>query len=138
MHAQKTPPKPKPALKLTWQPFPMKNGDPISHLFLKCIKSKRAFRHRCEGRLLWVMAVAFTNTEAATKAMHHLQDWHAGQMLLHYLGSKFKVKNELLARFGKHKTGKVYVYIKQWEDIDNKVLATMIRNFFEHSKRLLI
>jgi hypothetical protein len=43
-----------------------------------------------------------------------------------YLYTSFKNKEELLSKFGKHKTGKGCIYIKKITDIDVEVLKTMI------------
>jgi Domain of unknown function (DU1801) len=43
-----------------------------------------------------------------------------------YLASEFKNREELLAKFGKHKTGKACVYVKKLSDIDVEVLKEMI------------
>lgn len=45
-----------------------------------------------------------------------------------YLSSAFNNREELLAKFGKHKTGKACVYIKKLNDIDVEVLKEMISN----------
>lgn len=43
-----------------------------------------------------------------------------------YLSSAFENKEELLAKFGKHKAGKGCIYIKKLTDIDVEVLKEMI------------
>lgn len=43
-----------------------------------------------------------------------------------YLSSSFDNKEELLAKFGKHKAGKGCIYIKKLTDIDVEVLKVMI------------
>ena len=45
-----------------------------------------------------------------------------------YLTSAFENREELLKRFGKHKTAKACIYIKKIEDIDTAVLKKMIAN----------
>ncbi|WP_343523306.1 DUF1801 domain-containing protein [Pedobacter sp.] len=45
-----------------------------------------------------------------------------------YLSSEFKNREELLAKFGKHKTAKACVYVKKMSDIDIEVLKEMITN----------
>jgi hypothetical protein len=40
----------------------------------------------------------------------------------------FETKEELLKKFGKHKTGKACVYVKKLEDIDIEILKKMITN----------
>lgn len=49
-----------------------------------------------------------------------------------YLGSSFEKRDELLAKFGKHKTGKGCIYVKKLEDIDKAVLKQMIQLSFKH------
>lgn len=43
-----------------------------------------------------------------------------------YLYSSFENKDELLSKFGKHKTGKSCIYIKKMADIDLEILKQMI------------
>lgn len=43
-----------------------------------------------------------------------------------YLGVEFKIKDQLLKKFGKHKAGKGCVYIKKLEDIDTIILEKLI------------
>jgi hypothetical protein len=50
-----------------------------------------------------------------------------------YLGNAFDNREELLAKFGKHKTGKSCVYIQKLEDISTDVLSTMFKNAIAHS-----
>ena len=45
-----------------------------------------------------------------------------------YLSENFENRDELLQRLGKHKTGKVCLYIKRMDDIDVSVLKKMIAN----------
>ncbi|HKC36766.1 MAG TPA: DUF1801 domain-containing protein [Chitinophagaceae bacterium] len=45
-----------------------------------------------------------------------------------YLTSVFENREELLKKFGKHKTAKACIYIKKIEDIDTAVLKKMIAN----------
>ena len=51
-----------------------------------------------------------------------------------YLGSGFEKRDELLAKFGKHKTGKGCIYIQKLADIDTKIFATMVKNSVKHRK----
>ncbi len=53
-----------------------------------------------------------------------------------YLGSTFEKRDELLEKFGKHKTGKGCVYVQKLEDVDTKVLGIMIKNSIKKSKEL--
>jgi hypothetical protein len=43
-----------------------------------------------------------------------------------YLSTEFEKREELLQRFGKHRTGKGCIYIKRLEDVDMGVLKEMI------------
>ncbi|MBB6236117.1 hypothetical protein HDC90_000723 [Pedobacter sp. AK013] len=45
-----------------------------------------------------------------------------------YLSSQFKNRDELLAKFGKHKTAKACIYVKKMSDIDVEVLREMVTN----------
>jgi hypothetical protein len=53
-----------------------------------------------------------------------------------YLSSQFKDREELLAKFGKHKTAKACIYLKKMSDIDVAVLKEMIINSVERIKSL--
>ena len=48
--------------------------------------------------------------------------------IVFYLSSAFDQRDELLARLGKHKTGKGCVYIKKLSDIDKNILLEMIKH----------
>ena len=48
--------------------------------------------------------------------------------IVFYFSESFENKDELLQSLGKHKTGKVCVYIKRLDDIDVSVLKKMISN----------
>ena len=48
--------------------------------------------------------------------------------IVFYFAEEFENRDELLRRLGKHKTGKVCVYIKRLDDIDVSVLKKMISN----------
>jgi hypothetical protein len=54
-----------------------------------------------------------------------------------YLGSNFDNKDELLLKFGKHKTGKGCIYIKKLEDIDKDILVKMVKNSIDYRKKQL-
>ena len=54
--------------------------------------------------------------------------------IVFYFSEEFENKEELLQRLGKHKTGKVCVYIKRIDDIDLYVLKIMIANSVEYIK----
>lgn len=45
-----------------------------------------------------------------------------------YFDSEFEHRDELLAKFGKHKTGKGCVYVQKLEDIDLNILNKMVKN----------
>ncbi|WP_025145191.1 DUF1801 domain-containing protein [Pedobacter jeongneungensis] len=45
-----------------------------------------------------------------------------------YFSSEFKNREELLTKFGKHKTAKACVYVKKISDIDVEVLKEMVTN----------
>lgn len=49
-----------------------------------------------------------------------------GQTVI-YLMSEFPERDDLLARLGKHKTGKACLYLKHLSDVDAKVLAQLAR-----------
>ncbi|CAH0233685.1 hypothetical protein SRABI27_02543 [Pedobacter sp. Bi27] len=53
-----------------------------------------------------------------------------------YLSSQFKDREELLAKFGKHKTAKACIYLKKMSDIDVAVLKEMTINSVERIKSL--
>lgn len=52
-----------------------------------------------------------------------------------YLSSNFDKREELLSKFGKHKTGKACIYIKNLQDIDTKVLGEMVKKSVEHTRK---
>lgn len=52
-----------------------------------------------------------------------------------YLGD-FDKREELLSKFGKHKTGKGCIYIQKLEDIDTNILIKMVKISIEHRKLL--
>jgi hypothetical protein len=52
-----------------------------------------------------------------------------------YLSANFDKREELLEKFGKHKTGKGCIYIKNLEDIDTGILSKMVKNAIEHKKK---
>lgn len=54
------------------------------------------------------------------------------QNLTIYLMDGFGKYDEILARLGKHKTGKSCLYVKRLEDIDLKVLAQLVRSSFDY------
>lgn len=52
-----------------------------------------------------------------------------------YLGSEFPKRAELLARLGKHKAAKACIYVKTLADVDEKVLAQMVKASYAHTKK---
>ncbi|GAA4209605.1 hypothetical protein GCM10022289_35400 [Pedobacter jeongneungensis] len=53
-----------------------------------------------------------------------------------YLSPEFKNREELLSRFGKHKSAKACVYIKKLSDIDVEVLKEMVSNSVAQIKEM--
>ncbi|HVM89926.1 MAG TPA: DUF1801 domain-containing protein [Puia sp.] len=53
-----------------------------------------------------------------------------------YLSSGFEKREELLKKFGKHKSAKACIYIKSLEGIDMTILEKMITNSVKHVKAL--
>lgn len=53
-----------------------------------------------------------------------------------YLYPSFEHKEELLSKFGKHKTGKGCIYIKKIADIDIEILKKMISYSVENLNKL--
>src|SRR6266550_4085619 len=51
-----------------------------------------------------------------------------------YLPSDFDKREELLSKFGKHKTSKGCIYIQKLEDIDTSILTKMVKNSIEQKK----
>lgn len=58
-----------------------------------------------------------------------------GRELVVYIMTGFDGRDDLLARLGKHKTGKVCVYIRRLADIDLQVLETLITRSIADTKR---
>jgi hypothetical protein len=56
------------------------------------------------------------------------------QNLTLYLAPDFKGYNELLKKLGKHKTGKVCLYLKSLEDVDVKILKRLVAGSVRHVK----
>ncbi len=52
--------------------------------------------------------------------------------IVFYIAENFENRNELLQSLGKHKTGKVCVYIKRLDDINIPVLKKLISNSVKH------
>jgi len=53
-----------------------------------------------------------------------------------YLSANFNQREELLSKFGKHKTGKGCIYIQNLEDIDTAILVKMVKRSIEHKQKL--
>ena len=58
----------------------------------------------------------------------------ANAMVL-YLCAHFENREELLAQFGKHKTGKGCIYVQQLKDIHMDILAQMVERSIAHRKK---
>ncbi len=54
--------------------------------------------------------------------------------IVFYFSEEFENREELFKRLGKHKTGKVCVYVKRMADIDVSVLKKMITNSVKHTR----
>ena len=52
-----------------------------------------------------------------------------------YLTANFDKREELLSKFGKHKTVKGCIYIQKLEDIDTSILTKMVKNSIENKKK---
>lgn len=51
-----------------------------------------------------------------------------------YLSSNFDKREELLLKFGKHKTAKGCIYIQKLEDINSSILIKMVKNSIKYYK----
>ena len=58
-----------------------------------------------------------------------------GRELVFYIAEDFEGRDVLLARLGKHKTGKVCVYIRRLADVDLKVLEKLVGRSVADTKR---
>ena len=58
-----------------------------------------------------------------------------GRELVVYIAKNFEGRDVLLARLGKHRIGKVCVYIRRLADIDLKVLETLVAESIADTKR---
>ena len=58
-----------------------------------------------------------------------------GSELVVYIAADFKGRDVLLAKLGKHKTGKVCVYIRRLANVDLKVLETLVARSVAEMKR---
>jgi len=57
-----------------------------------------------------------------------------GSDLVVYIAAGFEGRDVLLAKLGKHKTGKVCVYIRRLADVDLKVLETLVARSIADTK----
>jgi hypothetical protein len=55
--------------------------------------------------------------------------------LTFYIGTSYPEYEKLLAKLGKHTTGKGCLYVKRLADIDRKVLADMIKASLKHMRK---
>lgn len=58
-----------------------------------------------------------------------------GRELVVYIAPAFESRDGLLAKLGKHKTGKVCVYIRRLANVDLKVLETLVARSVADTKR---
>ncbi len=58
-----------------------------------------------------------------------------GRELVVYIAPSFEGRDMLLAKLGKHRTGKVCVYIRRLADVDLKVLETLVARSVAETKR---
>ena len=58
-----------------------------------------------------------------------------GRELVVYTAEQFQGRDVLLAKLGKHRTGKVCVYIRRLADIDLKVLEALVARSITDTKR---
>ncbi|HKO96538.1 MAG TPA: DUF1801 domain-containing protein [Pyrinomonadaceae bacterium] len=58
-----------------------------------------------------------------------------GRELVVYIAPDFEGRDALLAKLGKHKTGKVCVYMRRLADVDLKVLETLVTRSVADTKR---
>jgi hypothetical protein len=58
-----------------------------------------------------------------------------GRELVVYVAEAFEGRDVLLAKLGKHRTGKVCLYIRRLADIDLKVLETLVARSVVDTKR---
>ena len=59
-----------------------------------------------------------------------------GRELVVYTAESFEGRDVLLATLGKHRTGKVCVYIRRLAEVDLKVLETLVARSVAETKRL--
>ncbi|MBI3004438.1 MAG: DUF1801 domain-containing protein [Ignavibacteriales bacterium] len=59
-----------------------------------------------------------------------------GSELVAYIAAGFEGRDVLLAKLGKHRTGKVCVYVRRLANVDLKVLETLVARSVAETKRL--
>lgn len=59
-----------------------------------------------------------------------------GSELVVYIAADFEGRDDLLARLGKHRAGKVCVYIRRLADVDAAVLETLVARSIAETRRL--
>jgi hypothetical protein len=100
----------------------------------KDCKTVAAMMRRASGRApkMWGTSIVGFGSRRLKYASGRELDWppiafspRKGDLTL-YLG-QFEKNADLLARLGKHKTGKGCLYIKQLADVDQKILETLIK-----------
>ena len=90
---------------------------------------------------MWGDAIIGFGKHSYKYASGHTGDWFLvglsprKQNLVLYIMSGFKRYDDLMAQLGKHKTGKSCLYINKLEQIDTKVLKTLIRESVKHLKK---
>ncbi len=58
-----------------------------------------------------------------------------GRELVVYIAPEFEGRDELLDQLGKHKIGKVCLYIRRLDDVDMEVLETLVSRSVADTKR---
>jgi hypothetical protein len=58
-----------------------------------------------------------------------------GREMVVYIAEAFEGRDALLAKLGKHKTGKVCVYMRRLANVDLKVLETLVARSLAETKR---
>ena len=58
-----------------------------------------------------------------------------GRELVVYIAEGFEGRDALLAKLGKHRTGKVCVYFRRLADVDQRVLETLVARSTADTKR---
>ena len=58
------------------------------------------------------------------------------ELVIYAMGSIFEQEPELLAKLGKHKATKGCLYVKRLEDIDMKVLKSIVKKSIAETKKM--